>query len=188
MKRPYIFLAALVLAIVPAVVQNGGQAFTNLRFHLGMSDEREIHDAIAVSITQYNKNSAGFYATAGESLEGLAVIPASQLQKRRLFQDINMLKRDGLVMVFDLDSQKIRESRLVNRTTAVAQTSEVWAIALQDVMSRAPLSGVKAVAVTVRYLLHYEPGPTGKPAWIVYESDVYPEGESVPDLNIRRVL
>ncbi|MHB8845684.1 MAG: hypothetical protein ACYC7L_13175 [Nitrospirota bacterium] len=141
-----------------------------------------------MSITQYNKNSAGFYTTAGEAREGLAVIPASKLLRRRLFQDINMLKREGLVMVFDLDSQKITSTRLLNRNTALAQTEEVWAVALQEVQTRRSVFSVKASTVSVRYLLHFEPGQTGDPMWIVYEADVYPKGEPVPDLNVQRAL
>jgi len=188
MKNKLLIPAALAIAFAVSAVHNGRAAFPILLSPLGVVEEQRAIDDIIMSIKQYNKNSAGFYSTAGDSLEGLAVIPASQLLKRRLFQDINMLKRDGLVMVFDLDSQKVKHSRLLNRTTATATTEEVWAIALQDVQTRKPLSNVKAITVSVRYLLHYELNSTGNATWVIYEADVYPKGETVPDLNIERVL
>lgn len=177
-----------MLALGLAVLQNSSGAVPNALYHLGLFDAQRVRDAIATSIDQYNKNSAGFYATAGEAREGLAVIPASQLQKRRLFQDINMLKGEGLAMVFDMDSMQIMSTRLLNRTTAVARTKEVWAVALQDIRTRRPVFNVKAVEVEVRYLLHDERGPLGRRTWIIHEVDVYPKGEAVPELNIRRAL
>lgn len=188
--RTYSIITALALlfSLVFSVIENGRSATSNFLFHLNVWNQKGAREDIAVSITQYNKNSGGFYNTAGESLEGLAVIPASQLQKRKFFQDINMLKRDGLVMVFDLDRQTIERIYFVNRNTAVAVSEEVWAVALQDLESRRPLSNVKAASVKVRYLMHYEPALSGKMTWIVQEADVYPHGERVPELNMQRVF
>jgi len=145
---------------------------------------RDIGDAIA----QYNRNSASFYNSAGFPA-GLEEIPAAPLIKRRLFKDINALKGDGLVLVFDRDRTEITDIVFLNRQTAVAKTLEIWAIDLQDIRTREPVFNMKALEVKVRYLLHKEEFPDAEEKkWIIYSVDVYPGDETIPDLDTASVL
>jgi len=161
---------------------NNEKALENVRFNLHLYDDRRETDSISAAIMQYNKNSASFYNSAG-FLAGLEEIPTTPLLKRRLFKDINMLKGDGLVMVFDKDRVTIRRVYLRNRLYSVAETEEVWAISLQDVRTRQPLFNLKASQVKVRYQLYKDKG-----RWMIFDVDVYPVDEAIPAVDIKRAL
>src|SRR5574337_86155 len=105
------YISSILLSVLCSFFSNGTAAITNASLKLHLASFHKDREAIERTISQYNKNSAGFYATSGEVLGGLNVIHATQLIKRRLFQDINMLKRDNVLLIFDLDSQKITDVR-----------------------------------------------------------------------------
>lgn len=181
MKFRRVLILSLILAVTLSFANNKEDAFDNLLFHLNLNKKGE-RSAIEAAVMQYNKNSASFYNTGG-FLAGLDEIPAAPLLKRRLFKDINMLKGDGLVMVFDKDSITVRKVYFKNKDFGVAETDEVWAVALQDIKTRKPVFNVKAVEVKGRYVFIKE-----KSRWLAYEADVYPKGENVPEFNIKPAL
>jgi hypothetical protein len=185
------FLLFLVFSLSTGLtfsfINNKNVAIENFRFNLNLYDREKEAEAIKSAIKQYNKNSASFYNSAG-FLAGLEEIPAAPLIKRRLFKDINMLKRDGLVMVFDKDAVEMKRIIFLNSALAVAETEEVWAISLQEIDTRKPLFNIKASEVKVRYLFHKEPFLTEKKEWIAHEVDVYPDNEDFPELDIKPVL
>jgi hypothetical protein len=134
-------------------------------------------DAIRTAVGYYNQYSSMFYNTGGD-VKGLNEIPAAPLLKRRLFKDITMLKRDGLVMVFDRDKEEFVRISFVSAGSAVAETQETWFVTLQELRTRKPVFSVKAVPVRARYYLKRE-----LRGWIVYNADVYPQSEAVPRLD-----
>ncbi len=144
-------------------------------------EKRDI-ESIKTAVHYYNQYSSMFYNTGGEVM-GLNEIPAAPLLKRRLFKDISMLKRDGLIMVFDRDAEEIVKVYFPLRGDAVAETKETWFITLQEYGTRKPVYSIKAVPLKVRYHLKKEPR-----GWIVYETDVYPGLEDIPVLNRRQAL
>lgn len=172
----------MIFAVFLSIANNRTDAIDNLRFHLGLYNEVKEGKEISEAIRQFNKNSASFYNSAG-FLAGLEEIPATPLLKRRLFKDISMLKRDGLVMVFDRDSVVIKRYYFKNRYYAIAEAVEVWAISLQDVKTREPLFNLKASQVKTRYQMYKDKG-----RWIIFEVDVYPVNEEIPPLDLKRPL
>lgn len=180
--------AAFILGLFLSFAQNGISAPDNLLFRLKLYNVKEQEEAVRQAVKEYNIVSAGFYSMAGDAKEGLAVIPAAPLLKRRLFKDINMLKRDGLVMVFDRDRDEVKRVYFPRRDIAVAETFEVWAVGLQDVKTRKPAFTVKGVEVKARYLFHKEPYPGHGLRWVAYDVDVYPMDEEIPELNVKKVL
>ncbi len=179
MKRFLFIGSAILLGLILAFVSAGHGAFANFMFSLGLYDSASKEAAVEESVRRYNGVSARFYSAGGE-LEGLATIPATPLLKRRLFKDITMLRGDGLVMVFDLDRMAVEHVEFPNRIEAVAHTSEVWAVALQDFDTREPVLNVKAIEVSVRYHLYRVPYGGGPERWVVYDVDVYPRGADIP--------
>jgi uncharacterized membrane protein len=173
--------------LVLSFINNGGNSIENLKFNLNLDNRESEINAIESALRDYNKISASFYNSAGHT-GGLKEMPSAPLVKRRLFKDINMLKRDGLVMVFDKNGSGIKNINFLNRELVMAETDEVWAVALQDVNTRKSIFGTKAVEVKVRYVLHKERFYNQGKKWIVYEADVYPKNESIPDLNIKSSL
>ena len=177
------FLAALSISFI----NNIDGAVENFKFFVYMNDREAEVESVKAAVEKYNRVSASFYNSAG-SLAGLNEMPAVPLLKRRFFKDINMLKRDGMVMVFDRDNTEIKRTYFINRDLAVAESEEVWAIALQDVATRRPVFGLKAVEVRVRYLFHKEQFLEQGKIWVAHEADVYPKGEEIPELNVNPVI
>ena len=186
MKILILILITLITSAGLSYVNNREEGITNLRFRLNFYDEGAETQGIADAIKLYNRYSSSFYNTAG--FEGLSEIPAAPLLKRRLVKDINMLKGDGLLMVFDRDRADIRNISFINREVAIAYTEEMWLMNLQDMKKRKPVFSIKASVIKGRYLLHKEPLYDKGPKWVIHEVDVYPEDEDIPGLNIKPVI
>lgn len=186
MKKVSLIISAFFLALLLSAAVNRPIATSALKFNLGLDMKGEIEE-IEGAIKQYNINSASFYNTAG-LLAGLEEIPAAPLLKRRLFKDINMLKRDGLVLVFDRDRHDIEKVEFIRADLAVVEADEVWAVNLQEAESRKPVSSIKASHVKVRYILKKEPFYNRGIMWVIYDADLYPPDEEVSQLNRQSVL
>jgi hypothetical protein len=107
MKHIILIVLAVITGFSAAFFINRDEAVMNLRHTLNLYDRAEETDYIKKAVELYNKYSASFYNTAGY-IEGLGEIPAAPLVKRRLFKDINMLKGDGLILVFDKDRHEVK--------------------------------------------------------------------------------
>ena len=186
MRTRHLIIFSAVISILFSAINNQNGILENLRFNLRLDRQEEIA-SIKAAVEQYNTNSAGFYNSAG-LLAGLEEIPAAPLLKRRLFKDINMLKGEGLVVVFDKDAVEVTDVLFDNRDFAEVRTIEVWAISLQDRRTRKPVFNVKALEINVRYLFYKGRLRDEEKRWIVYEVDVYPEDEEVPELNIKPAI
>ena len=187
MKRIYLIIGATFLALLLSIIHSGSSAIENFRFNQNLKDFGKERDAVTLAIKQYNINSADFYNTGGDK-GGLDDIPAAPLLKRRLFKDINMLKEDGLVMVFDRDRDEIKRIYFPERNIAVAESVEVWAMALQEVKSRDLVYSIKAVEIKVRYILKWELSPQRGQGWVVHHVDVYPIKEDIPEFEMKGLL
>ncbi len=173
--------------MILSIVSNDKDGLQNARFSLGLYDGKAETRAVEETIKEYIKNSAGLYNTGG-FVDILEEIPAVPMIKRRIMKDINMLKGDGLIMVFDKDDADVTHLEVNNRMFAEARTREVWAVVLQDAVTRAPVFNIKAIAVNARYLLYKGSLRGEEERWIVYHVDVYPEGEDIPALNMKPVI
>lgn len=176
-----IVLFALACAVALSFAHNLPGAPANLLFHLHVGRSGETA-RIGLAIKQYNKASAGIYATGG-LLDELNVIPAAPLLKRALFQDINILRDNGHLMVFDLDSQKVERVDFINRGFALAVTKEVWGVTVQDFYTRKWITTIKGSEVRARYQLRKEKGQ-----WIVHQLEVFPAKWEVPAPNVKPLL
>jgi hypothetical protein len=183
LKFPVITALSLMTALCISFLLNRDAA-EHSTLYLSAAYEARERAGVSESVRLYNKLSASFYNTGGY-VEGLDEIPAAPLVKRRLFKDINMLKSDGLLMVFDRD--RVEESGISfrNRTAAIAETEETWLVSLQEIETRKPVFNVKASQVRVRYLLEKRPFPRQEDdeKWIVREVDVYPLNEEIPEFE-----
>lgn len=188
MKIIKVIIISALVALGLSYFHNGRVARENMKFKLGLYDREAEENDIGAAIKQYNLNSAGFYNTAGDVLDGLALIPASRLLKRRHFKDINMLKGEGLVMIFDRDRVEVKRIYFPKRSIAIAETTEVWAVNLQKVENREPVSNVKAIDVKVRYAFHKEPYSNQGMKWIAQNVDVYPMDEEIPEIDVKPAL
>jgi hypothetical protein len=182
MNKKTVVLAAFILAFWCALISNGTEAVGNMVFNLHLVPRGADERRISAAIHQYNSASAGIYLSGGLKDE-LNIIPALQLQKRRLFQDVNLLKGDGIVMVFDRDEEKVTRVTFVNPQFALAESEENWAVALKSATTFAPSSNVKGCRVRVRYQMRRARGQ-----WVVDAAEVFPRNETIPEPNVAPVL
>ncbi len=187
MKAIKIIILSIFIAITSSYLTNRENALDNFIFHISSKYKQQEIDDIKSAVKQYNTNSASFYNSAG-FLAGLDEIPAIPLIKRMLFKDINSLKSDNLVMVFDKDSVEFDDVRFVNREIAVAHTHEVWAVMLQQMKTRKPSSTIKGVEINVRYALYKGSLRGEDPHWIIFDVSVFPKGGEIPELNIKPAI
>ena len=172
-RSTLIYVAAgLLLAIAGACLQHRSSCFPNLLFNLGVGRSSET-ELIRRTIKQYNSATSGFYASGGYLAE-FAILPADNLIKRKHYQNIVQLNRDGVVLVFDQDKTVSQKIHFYNRNQACVIATEQWAMAFQDTQTRKKLSNVKGTRLVVRYMMRREQGK-----WIVSDVEVFPGTEQV---------
>jgi hypothetical protein len=180
-RRFLLLLATAGIALAASIGPAPRAALEHAAAHMLPAHQRADRERIAAAVRLYNRYSALFYNTGG-GIEGLDEIPAGHLLKRRLFKDITMLKRDGLVMVFDKDTEELHGISILSPSAAIAETAETWFVSLQDYTTRKPLFSLKASRIRARYFLHRE-----QRGWIVEDVSVYPASEQLPPLDADEV-
>ncbi|MBI1922310.1 MAG: hypothetical protein HYS23_14640 [Geobacter sp.] len=168
-------IAGALCALVASFALNN-QSLANLRHHLGIYDRQAEEKRVEETLKKFNIHFASFFNTAG-LLVGLNEFPADNLVKRRIFQDINTLKAFNNVMVYDRDVFKLKKVDFPDPIRAVALADEVWFISLQDAVTRANVSGVKANQIQVKYMLRKENG-----AWRVIDYQVFAKDDAISEL------
>lgn len=130
------------------------------------SDEPEILGAVH----DYQLAYQDFHATAGDpSL--LAAVPASKPAKHQIFRDIGFLRDAQLVLIQDLASNTLLETRMVARDAAEVLVYEEWNWTLQRAGDRQLVSEIKGFGQGFRYRVGREDG-----RWVVASWEV----EDVP--------
>ena len=172
-------ITALALAAA-ATFASAPDALQWFRFRVGNYDMAGETASIGATIKLFSSCVAGFYDSGGVKT-GLNVIPAENLVKRRIFQDIQNMKNVGLLLVIDRDKSVVKDVRFIDMTHAVAVVDEDWFFAMQEYGTRKPLSGKKANIITVRYFLRKVWG-----RWIVSEYEVYGRGDGMPPVDSAR--
>lgn len=163
------FFAAFIVALA---VTPGG--YRQLRISMGTYDLRAEDQAIRETVKLFSATTAGIYLTAG-GMQGINVLPADQLVKRRIYQDTRFLLDQGLVLAHDRDRSQVQQVRLYSPYQAVALVDEAWFLAYQDSAKRRILSNKKANIITVRYFLRKVGGK-----WGIMDYEVFPKGERMP--------
>lgn len=167
-----ILFAGLFLAFAGSCLQHRTNCLPNLLFNLGVGRQAE-RDLVKKTIKQYNSVTAGFYASGGY-LGEFPLLPADNLIKRKHYQNIVQLNRDGVVLVFDQDKSVSQKIHFYNRNQACVLATEQWAMAFQDAQTREKLSKVKGTSLAVRYMMRREQGK-----WIVSDVEVFPGTEQL---------
>lgn len=179
MKNIYASIAGIILALTVSFFIHEN-SFYNLRFHLGLYDRKAEEKAIEDTLKLFNLHFATFFNTGGD-LEGLNEFPASNLIKRRIFQEINEWRKNNSLLVYDKDVFNIDSIKIIDPVSAVATTEEVWFLNIQNIETRGYLSPVKANPIKVRYFLKKVDGK-----WLVIEYEVFGKKDDLPPLNERR--
>ena len=174
-------LAGIILSVAVSFFSHKN-SLENLGFHLGLYNIAGEEKAIEETLKLFNKHFGTFFNTGGK-LEGLSEFPASNLIKRRIFQEINEWTKKNQILVYDKDSFKIEEITLFNSATAIAVAKEVWFLNVQERDTRKKISPVKANPIRVRYVIKKLEG-----MWRVVEYEVFSNENDIPALTKDRLL
>ncbi len=172
-----IFAAALIIALVTVFVSVPG-SFGYFRFYLGNYDIKGETASVRNTIKLFSASISGFYASGG-SPEGLNYFPAEKLIKRRIFMDIDYIKKTGMVLVMDRDKSDVKQITFIGPVHAVAVVDEAWFNEYQDYETRKKLSNKKSNIITVRYFLKKMWSK-----WIVVEYEVYGRDDKIPPVPV----
>jgi hypothetical protein len=174
------FIAAVMTALALSYFFNE-DPLDNLKFHTGLYNTAEEKKVIEMTLKQFNKHFATLFNTGGE-LQSLNYIPAANLVKRRIVQELNEWSSNNQVLVYDRDVFEIKNIEILSPKRAVVMANEVWFLNVQNREKRHEKSGVKANPIKVRYIL-------GKhdDRWKVIELEVYGKDDSIPPLRTEGV-
>jgi hypothetical protein len=178
-KIIFAVLAGIILSASVSLFSHEN-SLESVGFHLGFYKKPVEEKAVEETLKLFNKHFATFFNTGG-NLEGLNEFPASNLIKRRIFQEINEWTKKNQLLVYDKDSFEIEDITLFNSVTAIAVAKEVWFLNVQERDTRKKLSPVKANPIRVRYLLKKLKG-----MWGVVEYEVFSNEDDIPEMKIER--
>jgi hypothetical protein len=183
MKNAFTAAAAGFLCAMAAVLALTPGSWTQYRFETGRYDYEQEKAQVASSLKLFSATLAGFYMTGGKVGEGLNIIPAASLIKRRIFMDINMYTNSNVIFVPDRDRAEVRGVTFLSPVHAVAVTDEDWVNVYQDLQTRRPRSGKKFNSITVRYYLKKLGGK-----WVILDYEVHTRGEALPPVPADKVV
>jgi hypothetical protein len=169
-------IAAVLTALALSFVLND-DSLDNLKFHTGLYNTAEEEKVIEMTLKQFNKHFATLFNTGGD-LQSLNYIPAENLVKRRIVQEINEWSSNNEVLVYDRDVFEIEDIEFYSPERAVVTAEEVWFLNVQNREKRYKKSGVKASPIRVRYILVKHDD-----RWKVSEFEVYGKDDPVPPLR-----
>lgn len=176
-----IITTAMFLSFIAAFLTDAG-SWDYFRFKMGNYDFNKERAAIKDSVRLFSATLAGFYASGG-STAGLNMFPAEKLIKRRIFQEMNINRQSGLVLVADRDRSDVRQIIFSGPAHATAVVDESWFMQYQNAETRRPVSDKKANLIAMRYFLKKQWGK-----WIVVEYEVYGRDDSMPPVQNERFL
>lgn len=168
--------AAFFAAFIVALAATPG-GYNQFRFSLGNYNRLAEDQAIRETLKLFSGTTAGIFLTGG-GMQGINILPADQLVKRRIYQDTRYLLNQGMVLAHDRDRSDVRQVRLLSPSHAIAIVDEAWFLAYQNSATRRLLSNKKANFITVRYFLRKVGGK-----WGVMDYEVYPRNQKIPEVR-----
>ncbi len=168
--------AAIALAFAVFLVKADG-AWEGLRFRLGLINREAAIKEVKDTVSVFNIYYARLFSAAGD-VEGLNLFPADNLIKRRVIQEINSWKEQGIALVYDRHALDIKSVELLGPRRAVVLTEETWALVPRDITTGRKPPGAKTLRCRYRYLLGKIDGE-----WKVLEYDVYNMIDQLPPIS-----
>lgn len=166
----------VALAISVSFLTHDGAAH-NFGVRLGLQARQAQESEVRKTVALFNRHYALFFSTGG-STEWLNEFPASNLVKRRIFQEIDMLGQDDVVAVYDKDVVKVESVRFMDPSRASVVTTEAWFIGARRAASQNRLPGFGKRFLRSRYLLM----KTDR-GWRVVDFEVFSAEDNVPQLR-----
>ncbi len=179
MKKGLIIFSAVVAALITSFISDPGWIeYIALKSGLYSADSER--KAIEETVRRFNAYYGMFFSTGGD-IRGLGRVPASNLVKRRIVQEINIWSSEGKVLVYDKDKFEVERIGLIKPWLSELIAREVWFLNLQDIQTRKWLTEVKANPIRVRYILIKIDR-----TWKIIDYEVYKLDEEIPPLFTRK--
>lgn len=172
-KNLFSLIAAVITAFALSYSLND-DPLANFKFQTGIYNASDEEKAVEYTLNEFNRHFATLF-NAGGDLRPLNYIPAENLIKRRIVQEINEWRKNDKVLVYDKDVFEIEEIEFHSPVKAVAIATEVWFLNVQSRQKRHEKSGVKASPIKVRYILEKHAG-----RWKVVEFEVFGRDDTIP--------
>lgn len=154
----------------------------NLRFNIGIYETDTDEKQIEATIELFNRYFATLFNTAGGPSVALNELPAVNMVKRRVVQEIEIWMRNGKVLVYDKDVFEIQSIDLLSPESAVTVARETWFLNVQEKGTRKRMSAVKGNPIKVRYFLRKIEG-----SWKIIEYEVFGKDDTIPPLTDMRL-
>lgn len=170
-------LLGVALAIgVIAVRQD--DALSNLRFHTGLADIDAMKAEAEAALRTFDKKYVAIF-TSGGDLEYLRDMPAANLVKRRIVQDLNSWTEKGRILSHDRMAFEISDVEIFMPDRASVVTAENWSFLIRDLETGKRISGEGGSSkIRGRYILQrFEDG------WKVIDFIVYDIADEVPPVE-----
>jgi len=151
-------------------------ALKNFRFNAGLYDTKYEEKALENTLKLFNKQFAVLFSTS--DVGELKHMPAANLVRRRIVQEIRNWAINDQVLIYDKDFFEIEKIELLSPKRAVVVANEVWFMNVKSRKKRYEKSGDRINQIKVRYILR----KMGK-RWEVIEYEVYGPDDSLPNLN-----
>jgi hypothetical protein len=154
----------------------GDDALYNLSFNLGISDRKPMEEKVIDTVRQFDRMYVALFTSGGDYLS-LRGMPAADLLKRRLVQDVNSWSAQGRILSHDRHALNINKVDMISSHMATVETAESWVLILRDRQTGRRMKNQKQNQVRVRYILReYDAG------WKVLDFEVYTPESGIPPL------
>ena len=173
-KKIMVILLGALCAIVTFFTFDPG-AMDRMRFSAGLYDTTGQEQEIKKAIADFNLLYASFFSTGG-NLDGLWRMPASNLVKRRIVQDIGNWSSNGRVLAYDKLGVSLLRLEFFSLTRAVAETSEQWVLLLREIGKEHIKKKTRDIDITVKYIFVL----TDR-GWFIEDFEVHPAQKVLPD-------
>jgi hypothetical protein len=140
------------------------------------ADDGAIEADLEKAVQEFNRLFATFYDTGGDT-QSLNEFPATNLVKRRVFQDIDTWKKSDKWYIHDLHKHEFLRVGILSPGRAFVETRELWHLWERDTET-SEKSNYKINPIKVRYYLGIERG-----RWTVLEYEVYGLEDEFPELT-----
>lgn len=177
--RPFLRdVPAVVLGafLALAAVLFSGDSIDNFRFHAGLVDMDRMKAELEATVRSFDRKYVALYTSGGDYSQ-LNDMPAVNLLKRRLVQDVNSWISEGMILSHDRYALNIKGIELIRPDRAAVVTAENWVLLLRNRETGKRARGQKKNLIRVRYILQRIEG-----AWKVLEFEVYAPYEELPPL------
>ena len=165
-----------ILLAISAVILTEADSIDNFRFRAGLVDMERMKEELKATVIKFDRKYVALYTSGGDYIH-LNDMPAANLLKRWLVQDVNSWSSEGMILSHDRYALNIKDVELLGPDMAAVVTAENWVLLMRNRETGKRTRGQKKNLIRVRYILKRIEG-----AWKVLDFEVYAPEDELPPL------